>query len=241
MRKTIAILMVSLPLLAAGQQERSSKKNVVKFVATPNLFYDDAFVLGYERVFKLHQSLNVAAGVISLPAVFDGTHLVRADEERSRGGFMAAADYRFYLQKENKFGAPRGVYLAPFLSYYHLEGDWALHSTSSTTPSDATMHGELAFINIGGQIGYQFIVKDRFTFDFIFFGPSITNYKLGLDLQGKLTVDEENEVVQAVLARFPLLNQVIDDKDVTVHGTNSTWSGGYRFTFMFGYTFGRNN
>ena len=30
------------------------------------------------------------------------------------------SEFRFYLSKENKYDAPHGVYLAPFVSFYHF-------------------------------------------------------------------------------------------------------------------------
>lgn len=233
--------MMLLPLLATAQEDTpvTLKKNVVKFVVTTNVFYDNAVVLGYERVVRPSQSLNLVAGVISLPALFSREASMRVDRNNSASGFTAAADYRFYLKKENRYAPPRGVYLAPFASYYRFRNDIELRSSSSATATTARLKSEMAFLNIGVQIGYQFVVKDRFTIDFIFFGPSITNYSMDLDLDGDFTVDEENQVVKEILARLPLLDRLIDDHSVTVDGTTSTWAPGYRFTCMIGYNFGR--
>ena len=241
MKKCIGLIFLLAPLIAAAQEESriSSKKNVIKFLVTPTVFYDDAIVIGYERVIKRSRSLNVAAGRVHFPNVFSGSNIIHVDNQTDKGGFMVAADFRFYLQKENKYAAPRGIYLAPFMSYYQLNREWQLNGTSSATTTNAFMRGEMGFFNIGGQIGYQFVVKDRFTFDFIFFGPSITNYRLNLQLDGNFTVDEENEIIDALLGRFPLLSDLVDDNQLTVHGNNSTWALGYRFTCMIGYTFGR--
>jgi hypothetical protein len=241
MRKCACLLIVLVPLITSAQVEplESAKKNVIKLVVSANVFYEDAMVLGYERVIGKHQSLNVFAGRVIFPNVFSRNNFINVDQQLDKGGFTIGADYRFYLQKENRFTAPRGVYIAPFVSYYQFNREWDLYSTSSAATSTANLKGEVIFLNIGGQIGYQFVVKDRFTFDFIFFGPSITNYTLNLDLQGDLTIDEENEIVDSILGRFPLLDELIADESITVNGNNSTWAAGYRFTAMIGYTFGR--
>ncbi len=236
MRMSVCLLMVLVPLVARPQADAANpKKNVAKFVLSTNVFYSNAFVLGYERAINNTQSLNVVGGMLEFPTVFSGRDNIHVDEERSKGGFTGGVDYRFYLAKENKYIAPRGVYIGPFVSYYQFKKFWSL-STSTTA---ATLDGQMAFLNIGGQIGYQFVVRDRFTFDFIFFGPSITNYRLNLNMQGDFTIDEENVIINEILDSFPLLDELVDDNEVTVHGTNSTWAAGYRLTCMIGYTFGR--
>ena len=237
MRTFVCLLTTLVPLFGVGQTDSTAriKKNVVKFVVTTNVFYANAFVLGYERAINSTQSLNIVGGRLEFPNVFSGRDIIEVDEERNKGGFTVGVDYRFYLPKENKHSAPRGVYIGPFVSYYQFKKFW----TVSTSNSSANLDGQMIFLNIGGQIGYQFVVKDRFTFDFIFFGPSITNYRLNLSMQGDFTIDEENVIINEILDSFPLLDDLVEGDDVTVHGTNSTWAPGYRLTCMIGYTFGR--
>lgn len=241
MIRSICLLIILLPVVAMGQDEpmAPSRKNVIKLALTPNVFYQGAIVPGYERVLKNNQTINVVAGLVTFPVLFEGHNSMRAEELDPRPGFMAAVDYRFYLMKENKYAPPRGIYLAPFISYYHFRGDWNLYRLSTGSTADAQVRADLAFLNIGGQIGYQFIVKDRLTFDFIFFGPSITQYRLDMNMQGNLNGGEQGEVVEEILDRFPLLAQLIDENSITVNGNNSTWSMGYRFTCMIGYSFGK--
>jgi hypothetical protein len=241
MNRRIGLMLLIAPLFAAAQEttHTSSKKNVVKFLVTPTVFYDGAITFGYERVLKKSRSINVAAGRVKFPNIFTDSNILDVQSETDKGGFMAAADFRFYLEGENRHPAPHGIYMGPFMSYYQFRRDWELIGNSSATPTAASLQGEMAFLNIGAQIGYQFVVKDRFTFDFIFFGPSITNYRLDLALDGNLTGDEENEIIDAIIGKFPLLGDLIDDNQLSVRGANSTWALGYRFTCMIGYNFGR--
>jgi len=240
MKRLIALLILLAPLIAPAQVETpptSSKKNIVKLLLTPTVFYDNALVFGYERELKPNRSLNLAGGSVRLPDLFAGGYPLQTSRVTKKGGFMIAADFRFYLKGENKYPSPRGVYMGPFLSYYQFVQDWDLSSKS--TGATGHLDGGLAFLSIGAQIGYQFVVKDRLTFDFIFFGPSITNYRLNLDLDGDFNQDEEHEIIDAILGQFPLLSDLIDDNHVTLNGANSTWALGYRFTLMVGYRFGR--
>lgn len=236
--KTLAFtLLIIAPLALSAQDDvaSSDRKNIIKLVLTPRMLYSDAYVLSYERVMKPYQTMNITAGLVKFPKLFDSSNSLNVQENTSSSGFTFGFDYRFYMHKENKFTAPHGIYLGPYISYYQFENDRLLRSISSG--SDVRFVTDIAFLNIGAQLGYQFVLNDRWTFDFIFVGPAITNYKLGLDLQGTLSVDEENELVQELLEQFPLLKDLIDDEDVTVKGTNTKWAPGYRFTAMVGYKF----
>lgn len=224
-----------------GQQEgaESGRNQVVKLVLTPNLIYSSAFVGSYERVMKENQTLSLTGGVAEFPKLFGGSNRFTVDRESSSSGFVAGVDYRFYMKKENRFVAPHGVYIGPYINYYNFHNDRQIRQSSAAVGSDLRLVTDVAFLNVGGQIGYQFVVNDRWTFDFIFFGPSISNYYLKLDLEGNFSPDEENEVIEEILEQFPLLKSLLDDETVTLHGTNSKWAPGYRFTAMIGYKFGR--
>ena len=42
---------------------------------------------------------------------------IQMETEHDDKGINLSVDYRFYLKNENRHGAPRGVYLAPYASY----------------------------------------------------------------------------------------------------------------------------
>src|SRR6185436_5572035 len=181
--------------IAQDPEGSSDRKQVIKLVLTPNLIYSSAFVFSYERVMKPWQTLSITAGYVEFPKLFGNSNHFEVQRENSKGGFMVGADYRFYMKKENRFAPPHGVYIAPFISYYNFTNQRDIRDLSSATTTTTRLVTDISFLNIGGQIGYQFVVNDRWTFDFIFFGPSISNYSLNLDLQGAYTVDQENEIV----------------------------------------------
>jgi hypothetical protein len=55
-------------------------------------------------------------------------------------------------------------------------------------------------------------------------------------------VDEEqeyqNEILKALVDRFPMLDDLIKDKEVDANGRSNSWSFGYRYQVLLGYRFG---
>ena len=240
MRKLTLLYLLIAPFASHGQEQEgeSNRNQIVKLVLTPNLIYNNAFVVSYERIIKENQTLSITGGVVQFPQIFSGSKLF-SQRESSGSGFTFGADYRFYLKKENKYKAPHGLYIAPFVSYYQFNNSRYLRDQTDVTATDVKFVTDIAFLNVGAQIGYQFVFNDRWTFDVIFIGPSISNYKLNLNLEGNYSVDKENEIVKELLDRFPLLNKLVDGNTLTLHGNNSSWAPGYRFSAMVGYKFGK--
>jgi hypothetical protein len=57
------------PLFAQEEQtvptvKRNDYKNVVKFNVSSQILYDNTFLVGYERVIKQHQTLNISGGYL---------------------------------------------------------------------------------------------------------------------------------------------------------------------------------
>jgi hypothetical protein len=80
---------------------------------SPILSYSEPEILFWdmERVVKKHQTFTVNIGLASFPSM----NIITSDSLKANGdsknkGYNFSVDYRFYLSKENKYSAPRGVY-----------------------------------------------------------------------------------------------------------------------------------
>ncbi len=48
---------------------------------------------------------------------------VNVTSDGAKSGFMFGGEYRFYLKKENKYPAPRGVFIGPYANSYRFGND----------------------------------------------------------------------------------------------------------------------
>lgn len=226
----------------AQEIELPQRRNIIKADLTSNFYYTKAFVLSYERVMKPHQTMVIHAGVQQFQPFSSFGDSIVVTDEKSASGIKLGFDYRFYLQKENKYSAPRGVYIGPYISYLNFQNKRALEVTNNGIPEVADLNSRLNIINIGFQMGYQFVIKDRWTIDMVFMGPSVSNYRLNMDLTGNFNFDTEdvqNDYIKVLIDKFPAFEDLINEKSTSSNGKVSSWSYGYRYQLQVGYRFGK--
>jgi hypothetical protein len=196
-----------------------------------------------------YRTFSITAGVLKFPSLglLDLQNLGFRDEKNS-SGFTLGGDYRFYLQKENKYMAPHGIYLGPYVNYFSFSnGRNAIYTDSSGAQSNITLTTKLSLLNIGIELGYQFVLWDRLTIDFTIIAPSITSYVAYLNLGGNIDDAHKGqinqEILQAIINHFPALNKLISDKSISFSGTansrSAVWAPGLKFSLFLGYRFGK--
>jgi hypothetical protein len=218
-------------------------KNSVKFNVSNTLLYDNSYQFSYERIIKENQSLNVFVGYQEFPLITINLDGVNFDKKSSRTGFSVGADYRFYLGSVNKYSAPRGIYLAPFVSFFQFGTDRTLIFTDPLNGdvSSANLSSKLNLTNFGGELGYQFVLWDRFVIDCVLFGPSLTYYKHNTKLDADIPGLDENEVYQKVIEaiknKFPGIQGITDEGGIEKKGVQSVTALGFRYNISIGYRF----
>jgi hypothetical protein len=244
MRKT-GVLLILIVVAAAGhaQDSTSSRLNTIKLNLVSSLLYSNSVALSYERMVKPTQSWAVMAGYVQFPQFGTMSSFTVRDED-SNAGFVVGGEYRFYLKKENKYAAPHGIYVGPFANYFEFSNGRSLtYTTPAGTLLEGKLNSKIDVVNIGFQVGYQFVFKDRWTIDMIFIGPSLSSYSLKMKLDGNFGLTEEDilehELLAALTDRFPLIKDLISKETVDVNGTKSKWGGGFRYQLNVGYRFGR--
>jgi hypothetical protein len=240
----LIVLFISIKTYAQAKDTTSAVQekqhnNLIKINLTSFILYSSGLQMSYERVLSPKRSLSIFGGVITFPvpsAIANSN--IAFDENKKKSGFSIGAEYRFYLAKENKYAAPRGVYLAPFISYYHFNNVRSGHD--STNSDKLTLNATVDFFNIGGELGYQFVIKNRFIVDCVIFGPAISSYYFNLKLDG-VTTGDQSEKVQAILEalkdKFPLLKDVTKGSGISSNGISTSWSAGFRYVIQIGYRF----
>jgi hypothetical protein len=128
-------------------QSNTEKKNIIKInllspiVRTASLFY--------ERV--VSQNSSVMLG-------FYYTGFKSGDTQLS--GFGLTPAYRFYLS--NKYQAPAGFYVSPYLRYQHFSLTNTYYSGNPNYPT-GTDTGTFKAFGGGLELGYQWIFRDIIT------------------------------------------------------------------------------
>ena len=219
--------------------------NIVKVSISSWLLYPTSFHMGYERVLNQNHSIYIFGGYNEFPIKLDpnlqNTNFTAA---KNRTGYSVGAEFRFYLPKENKYSAPHGIYLAPYMSYYNFSSNNTLtHTDSSGNKSSADLAMSIGLFNVGFELGYQFVIAKRFIIDAEMFGPSFTYYSFTANINGNIEGSTQNETLQAVLdalkAKFPLLNDLSSSKSVYSSGSASQKfpAIGFRYAVSIGYKF----
>lgn len=225
-----------------ANSDTSFRRNTFKIDLTSHWLYRNALVFSYERVTKPNQSFAISGGLQEFPHIGSFGSSIDVDKEKDATGYKFGGEYRFYLKKENKYSAPRGVYLGPYFTYLSFKNGRTIKVDNEGTIEEATLDTKLGVLNIGVQLGYQFVLNNRWTIDLIFVGPSVSNYRATLKLEGNYTFDPEdiqNEILAEFIDRFPALGDLLTDKEVESNGKVNSWAYGYRYQFLIGYHFGR--
>ncbi|AZQ62377.1 DUF3575 domain-containing protein [Flammeovirga pectinis] len=223
------------------------RKNIVRFNITPFILWGGGnYVFGYERRINDHSSVSLNAGYLTFPKIVNlnlGQYGVANDHNNN--GFSIAADYRRYFKKRNRGFAPDGLYWGPYITYYRYNLSSNVTLADSTgqqiTASKANFTGSANIINVGVELGYQFIIKKRLAVDLIMVGPGYGFYGGKLKLDSNLTIDENDEILNEIrnglVNKFPILDGLLEGEEVNTNGDYGTWTGGLRFVIQVGYSF----
>ncbi len=249
MRILLFTLLTTIALSAAAQDAapaepsiESLRKNTIKLDITTRWLYRQAYVLSYERVINPRRTWGIILGFQQLPEARTlGPNVVVTRDTRA-SGFKVGGEYRFYLAKENKYPAPRGIYIGPYASFNNFHNERSINidnGDGTTTPAELT--ASINVLNIGVQIGYQFVFNDRWTIDLSFLGPSISNYNAKLDLSGPVINPDDitNEILKDLISRFPGLGDLLAGGSTSSNGKLDTWAYGFRYQVQVGYRFGK--
>lgn len=236
------VLMQAIAQKSDSIKKEKRRNNIIKLNLSSGLIYSIPLV-EYERIVKKNQSFAIQAGVVSLPFGSDNNSTnVQFQSSVNKSGFTVALDYRFYLPKENKDPAPHGLYLGPYLSYYHFMNEnnmKVMDTNGSLVP--LVLNSRLDISNIGFQVGYQFLLGKRWTVDCIVFGPSLTNYSVKMDLNGDLsninTSEAFQQIVEKLASKFPFVESLVNNQVAEFKGHSNAWSAGFRYSLHIGYRF----
>lgn len=224
---------------SAKTAQTKQYRNTLKINLTSWVLYKNGFQLNYERLLSAKRSITVWGGPIEfpMPSIISASSL-QFDRDKQKSGYTFGADYRFYLAKENKFPAPHGVYLAPYVSYYHFNN--MRNGRDTINGDNLTLSTTMNFLNIGAELGYQFVIKNRFVIDCVLVGPAVTSYDFNIKVAGStsgISNEQIKEIVDALKEKYPLLKEVSSDGGISTSGISNFWALGFRYAIHIGYRF----
>jgi hypothetical protein len=241
-------LIVYIVILACGLSEaqdstaKTQRRNTIKIDLTSHILYRNALGISYERLVNPSESFSVMAGYQEFPIVASFGQRITVRDDRKRHGYKFGGEYRFYLTKENRYAAPRGLYIGPYFAVHRFNNTRLIEVEHNGAREQVVLDSKFGIFNLGIQVGYQFILNDRWTIDMVFAGPAISNYRYTLSLDGDYTFnkdDVQQEILLDLLDRFPFLDDLISDQEAKANGRLQAWSFGYRYQLQLGYHFGR--
>ena len=218
--------------------------NVIKFNPTPMMLFDELrnITFSYERLIKKNKSVSLQLGYLVVPQVLNDTlfnsFLLNKD---TRHGINLAVDYRIYPFSRNRRPAPDGLYYGAYLSFLGTSSECRGHLINAPEEDNILLNARMNMINLGFELGYQFIFSKKFSIDLLMFGPSLSGYWGNLDLTGNLNSELGNKVDEELAAklkeRFPALGYLFTDEDATFSTSKIVVSSWFRYSVQLGYHF----
>jgi hypothetical protein len=239
----LTTLLISCPFTNGQADTVKNFKNTIKFnITNPMLFGWKYNVLGYERVIKEHQTATITMGRVAFPRLSEGiADSIGISEQLNDKGFNFSLDYRFYLRKENRYSAPRGVYIGPYYAYNHFSRNlkWELNTTDYSGQVDTKINLNANFI--GAQLGYQFILWDRLAIDMILMGPGWWFFNMKTDMSTSLSSEDETAIMEKLnekfKEKFPGSEFVFRGDGFEANKSVSTKAKGLRYLINIGFRF----
>jgi hypothetical protein len=218
--------------------------NVIKFNPTPMMLFEELrnITFSYERLFKKNKSVSLQLGYLVVPQVLNDTlfNSFLLNKE-TRHGINLAVDYRVYPFSRNRQPAPDGLYYGGYLSFLGTSSESKGHLINAPEDDNIMFNARMNMINLGFELGYQFIFAKKFSIDLLMFGPSLTGYWGNLDLTGNLNSELGNKIDEELAAKlkeqFPALGYLFTDEDATFSTSKIVVSSWFRYSVQFGYHF----
>lgn len=245
MKQIICCAFISFITMTSYSQDTTKKtyQNTVKLnITNPLIFGKNVFIFGYERTLKKNRSINFNFGITSLPRLtgIDGDSIGILSINKN-SGFHFATEYRFYLGKENKHTAPRGVYIAPYYSFnkFNRNNTWSVNKAVFTGNVNTDLNFRIH--TVGVELGYQFVLWDKMTIDMILIGPGISSYKLNASVSTDVSLDIKKEIYEKIAdylgKKIPGYQLVFTEREFSTGGATTLTGANFRYLFQIGYRF----
>ncbi|HYE55082.1 MAG TPA: DUF3575 domain-containing protein [Chitinophagaceae bacterium] len=229
--KKISVLLLTIILF---QFAHAQKNFFVKWA--PASLAAGKLTVGSEFNFKKKQSVELFVG-IPVPTNKEFDYDGNTSELESKA-FSILAGYRYYLGKRNA----SGLYIEPYVKYLKHEANGVLVGDLDNGPARFATVTEYKGFGVGAQLGVQFIIAKKISFDLFFLGPEANSAKFSsrsTDVADALpwTFIEANEAENNVKDAMQDIPIIGDKMEVTVSQAQKTVFTKYD-GFLPGFRFG---
>lgn len=216
--------------------------NTIRFnLSNPLLFSYKFNVIGYERVIKDYQTASINIGRTGLSEFSFFSDTLELDKSSDDKGFNLSLDYRFYLRKENRNRAPRGVYIGPYYSYNYFSRDMVWNLNTSSFTGEVKSGFDVSAHFVGGQLGYQFVFWKRLAVDLVLMGPGWWHFDLKNHFDTDLSSEDEELILEKLNemldAKFPGNDILLVGDGLEVKKNSSNDIAGFRYMINIGFRF----
>ncbi|MEM1122353.1 MAG: hypothetical protein AAGJ18_18040 [Bacteroidota bacterium] len=214
----------------------SDRRNLVK-LNLPNLSFGN-ITLNYERLLSARNSVSLHLGYIRpqtpISVLNDAFEVEDELDPAEFSGITATAEYRIYGKKK---GAGRGFYIAPYARYANHK--LAFNTTIDDNFTNAST--QLSTIGIGGQVGAQWLIKDRVVIDWGILGLAAQWYTFKSTftaVDSEIDFDEIRAELEAEFDDSIIGNKLeFSNTDESLSAKMPFLFGGARAYFSVGYKF----
>lgn len=237
----LSILALSLFLTSFSQESSYPSSVTVKWA--PASIYFGKISLGGEYNFSKKQSVTLGVGI-----PFDKTirqDLDGEEESLTHKTFSILAGYRLYLGKK----AARGLYFEPYLKYLKHDLHSQIDHELDGDNREFNVNSEFSAFGLGLQLGYQFLIADKFSIDFYFLGPEGNIAKSNTFTQevgngpawSQSEVDDAQDMLNDFFEDIPFLRDEIEiNVNASQRSVSTKFDGflpGFRFGISLGFRF----
>ncbi len=155
-------------------------------------------------------------------------------------GHSITPEFRYYL-KSCEEDLPAGFYAGVYFRYNMYKSNVGfVHQLPDSIPSYFSSDAKLRELGVGIQLGYQLVIKKRFTVDFLFFGPRYSFLKLTNEFDGDITASAKKDVegyVNSVIERFGGKGDFEMKESSSQRFSGNMGFPSFRFGISLGYAF----
>ncbi|MGF7138895.1 DUF3575 domain-containing protein [Roseimarinus sediminis] len=217
-----------------------AQENVVK-LGLSGITYGD-YSLAYERALTPRSSMNLNLGYWDMNIGFFNTDQLFNESggisfEGFNTGWHTALDFRFYVGASD---AISGLYIGPYLRYWNYGVDFS----DEIETNNFTIDARLSSIGAGFQMGYHWLIDQRWSIDLYFVGMGAESVNINANYRSSIDGFNYAQIEDDVKKAFDDSGYLFlySETKTTVHDDHLNvrfpfWIPGIKTGFSIGYAF----